>query len=198
MNFNYKLYFKYILFNLNQFFFKYLLKNYKNLNIFIYQQNLYYLILHLKLSSLFYSTQLIDIFSYELPINLNLNKNKKLNVVNQISTLLVYNFHIINSQQRIFIFVINNLNKNINKTFINWTLLNSITENFLNANWLEREVSELHGIFFINKKDLRNLLLQYGDNSAPMLKNFPSIGLREIFYDSINDLLIQNSTTIQY
>jgi len=63
---------------------------------------------------------------------------------------------------------------------------------------LEREISELHGIFFSGKKDLRNLMLQYGDTSAPMQKSFPSIGLREIFYDSSSDLLIQNPVTIQF
>jgi NADH:ubiquinone oxidoreductase subunit C len=56
----------------------------------------------------------------------------------------------------------------------------------------------LHGIFFAGKKDLRNLMLQYGDTSAPMQKSFPSIGIREIFYDSLTDLLIQNPVSIQF
>jgi NADH:ubiquinone oxidoreductase subunit C len=58
-------------------------------------------------------------------------------------------------------------------------------------------MAELHGIFFFNKKDIRNLMLQYGDNSTPMLKSTPSIGEREIFYDSVNDLLVQIDVNIQ-
>jgi NADH:ubiquinone oxidoreductase subunit C len=63
---------------------------------------------------------------------------------------------------------------------------------------LERELSELSGIFFAGKKDLRNLLLQYGDTTIPMRKSFPSIGTREIFYDSVTDLLIQTPVSIQF
>ena len=74
----------------------------------------------------------------------------------------------------------------------------SISELFLNSNWLERELSELHGLFFIGKKDIRNLMLQYGDNSAPFQKAFPSIGTKEIFYDINNDFLIQLPISIQF
>lgn len=92
----------------------------------------------------------------------------------------------------------NSPKQNINKITVNWTSLNSIAELFLNANWLEREVSEFHGIFFTGKKDLRNLLLPYGDTSAPLRKSFPSIGVRELFYDSVSNLIIQNPVSIQF
>lgn len=198
MNLNYKLFFKYILLHTNQIFLKNLFKNDKNLNIYITENNFYYLAMHLKLSSLFYSTQLIDIFAYESPYNINNTKtlDTKISTIN--NNLVVYNFHSIQNQQRFFIFVLSNVKKNINKNSINWLSLNSVTELFLNANWLEREVAELNGVFFSGKKDLRNLMLQYGDTSAPMKKSFPSIGLREIFYDSVSDLLIQNPVTIQF
>lgn len=197
MNLNYKLFFKYILFHTNQVFLKYLYRSDKNTNIYITENNFYYLTLHIKLSSLFYSTQLTEIFSYEIPFNKNINKNdQNVSLVN--NSILVYNFHSILFQQRFFLFVISNTKQNIKKNNINWNSLNSITELFLNANWLEREVSELHGIFFSNKKDLRNLMLTYGDTSAPMRKSFPSIGIKEVFYDSTSDLLIQNPVSIQF
>jgi len=41
-------------------------------------------------------------------------------------------------------------------------------------------------------------MLQYGDTSAPFKKSYPSVGLREIFYDSVSDLLVQNQTSIQF
>ena len=199
MNLNYKLFFKYILFNTNQIFLKYLQRNDKNLNVYINENNLYFLALHLKLSSLFYSTQLSDMFAYETPNNTNVNNiqnSDKIALVN--NSILVYNFHSVMFQQRFFIFVILNSKQNINKTSTSWSFLKSITELFLNANWLEREISELHGIFFLGKKDLRNLMLPYGDTSAPMRKSFPSIGIKEIFYDSVTDLLIQTPVSLQF
>lgn len=203
MNLNYKLFFKYILFHTNQIFLKYISRNDKNLNIYLTENNLYFLILHLKLSSLFYSTQLCEIFSYEVPYNNNINANFKNENINKLiplinNSIIVYNFHCILYQQRFFIFSILNNKQNIKNNSITWNSLNSITELYLNANWLEREVSELHGIFFNNKKDLRNLMLTYGDTSAPMRKSFPSVGLKEIFYDSTTDLLIFNKVSLQF
>jgi hypothetical protein len=116
MNLNYKLFFKYILFHTNNLFLKYINKNDKNTNIYITENNLYYLSLHLKLSSLFYSTQLVDIFSYELPIANNVEKNKNIPLLN--SSLIVYNYHSILFQQRFFVFVILNQKKNIKKNSV--------------------------------------------------------------------------------
>ena len=63
----------------------------------------------------------------------------------------------------------------------------SVAELFLNANWLEREVSELYGFVFEGKNDTRNLLLCYGDSSAPFLRLVPAIGLKELFYNITSD-----------
>jgi len=62
---------------------------------------------------------------------------------------------------------------------------------------LEREVAELSGINIKDKKDLRNLMLQYGDSSSPFQKSFPSIGLKEMYYNPIKDTIIQNRLSIQ-
>jgi hypothetical protein len=118
MNFNYKLFFKYILFHTNQIFLKYINKGDKNLNIYINENNLYFLTLHLKLSSLFYSTQLCEIFSYEIPTTNNVKNAKdenKIAILN--NSILVYNFHSILFQQRFFVFVNLTSKKNINKNY---------------------------------------------------------------------------------
>nr|QCU82609.1 NADH dehydrogenase subunit 9 [Pseudourostyla cristata] len=153
------------------------------------------------MSSFFYSTQLTDIFCYETPINLNTINNDKTgnnNLTIVPTTIIVYNLHIILPQQRVFLIILNTiktiLTKNVNKI----STLASITELFNNANWLERENTELHGVVFSNKKDTRNLMLQYGDASTPLIKTFPSIGIREIYYDSVTDSLIQTTPTIQF
>jgi hypothetical protein len=119
VNLNYKLFFKYILFSVRQVFLKYLYRNDKNLNVYINETNFYYLCLHIKLSTLFYSSQLVDIFAYELPLNNNLNKDlvSKIALIN--NSLIVYNFHSILFQQRFFIFIINTLKQNINKNNLN-------------------------------------------------------------------------------
>jgi len=41
-------------------------------------------------------------------------------------------------------------------------------------------------------------MLTYGDTSAPMRKSFPSVGIKEIFYDSTTDLLIFNKVSLQF
>jgi len=61
--------------------------------------------------------------------------------------------------------------------------IDSIDSIFRNASWLEREVSEMFGIYYTNKKDNRSLLLDYSRNEFPMLKDFPTEGYYEIYYD---------------
>ena len=55
----------------------------------------------------------------------------------------------------------------------------------------------MHGLCFEGKKDLRNLMLQYGDSSAPFRKSYPSVGLKEVFYDSVTDSLSITPISIQ-
>jgi hypothetical protein len=134
MNTNFKLYFKYILLNTNQIFLHNLLRHDTNTNILVPQKSFYYLMLHLKLSSLFYSLQLSDLFSYELPIN-NKNTSSYTNSSLASSTsLIVYNFHSIFTQQRFFIFVLDNSKIFIQKNNYNSLNCSSLTELFLNAN----------------------------------------------------------------
>jgi NADH:ubiquinone oxidoreductase subunit C len=181
-----KLYFKYILWNTQHVYFNYITKKKNTVSLFIFPSSLYYLAIHFKLSTLFYSTQLADLFAYEINLNLNTALLKK----NEENKALVYNFHNIQADTRYFVFVVNQ--NSSNKTLF------SLVELFQNANWLEREVGELHGIFYNGKKDLRNLMLQYGDTSAPMIKSYPSIGEREIYFDSVSDLLIQTPVSLQF
>ena len=73
----------------------------------------------------------------------------------------------------------------------------SITELYFSANWLEREINELHGIIFSGKQDCRNLLLQYGDSTIPFQKAFPVIGFQEFFFNPVKDIVVQNPISIQ-
>lgn len=148
----------------------------------------------MRFSTIFYSSQLVDIFSYELPLNTTFIVDTDTKINKQLYTsdaITVYNFHNLTSQERFFFFCV----ELSNKPYL--FSLNSIADLFPNANWLEREVSELSGIVFTNKKDLRNLMLQYGDTSTPFRKSSPSIGTKEVFYDSVNDSIVQLPLSVQ-
>ena len=58
----------------------------------------------------------------------------------------------------------------------------SIINIFKNANWWEREIWDLYGIFFEFHSDLRRLLNDYSFEGYPMRKDFPLSGFTEVKY----------------
>lgn len=70
------------------------------------------------------------------------------------------------------------------KIFLNEiTTTMSSTSVFINANWWEREIWDMFGIWFDNHPDLRRILTDYGFDGFPLRKDFPLIGYSEILYD---------------
>ena len=61
--------------------------------------------------------------------------------------------------------------------------INSITNIHKGANWLEREVKDMFGIYFLNHPDLRRILTDYGFEGYPLRKDFPLSGYIELRYD---------------
>lgn len=40
-------------------------------------------------------------------------------------------------------------------------------------------------------------MLQYGDTTTPFKKSFPTVGLKEMFYNPVKDTIIQNPVSLQ-
>ena len=59
----------------------------------------------------------------------------------------------------------------------------SVSGVFPCADWFEREVWDLYGVFFSDHPDLRRILTDYGFDGHPLRKDFPLTGYVEVRYD---------------
>jgi NADH:ubiquinone oxidoreductase subunit C len=67
--------------------------------------------------------------------------------------------------------------------------LPSLTAWFPSANWIEREVWDMYGVFFTDHPDLRRILSDYGFSGFPLRKDFPLSGFYDVYYDDSTKLL---------
>jgi len=63
------------------------------------------------------------------------------------------------------------------------TPLESAFDVFKAADWYEREIWDMYGVFFANHPDLRRILTDYGFQGHPFRKDFPLSGYVEVRYD---------------
>ncbi len=101
-------------------------------------------------------------------------------LLNQYRFSVVYDFLSLTFNSRIRI-----------KTFTNEvTPIESIVPLYINANWWEREIWDLFGVYFQNHPDLRRILTDYGFEGYPLRKDFPLSGYVEVRYDSVKKRII--------
>ncbi|KAE8749085.1 hypothetical protein FOCC_FOCC004254 [Frankliniella occidentalis] len=63
------------------------------------------------------------------------------------------------------------------------TPIDSVNEVYKAANWYEREIWDMFGVFFADHPDLRRILTDYGFEGHPFRKDFPLSGYVEVRYD---------------
>ena len=167
----------------------YLLKNYNDINWYF----IYYIILML-------SKYIKKVQLKKGEYNVYLRNSQD---IEKVLFFLKYN---INSQFKLLMDIcgIDNMQKYENRFEIDYNLLsvkywtrmhikvhvnefipvNSVIKIFKSANWYEREIWDMFGIFFKNHSDLRRILTDYGFEGFPLRKDFPQTGYVELRYNN--------------
>ncbi len=76
-------------------------------------------------------------------------------------------------------------------------VLDTLSQLWASANWLEREAFDLFGIVFEGHDDLRRILTDYGFIGHPFRKDFPLTGHVEMRYDAEQARVIYEPVTIE-
>lgn len=76
------------------------------------------------------------------------------------------------------------------------TPLESATSVFKGADWFEREVWDMFGVFFTNHPDLRRILSDYGTSYHALRKDFPLSGYEEVRYDDLEKRVVYEPVEI--
>jgi len=174
--------------------------NLNSYSFFLKGNYLYYMGVHLKFSTLMFSSQFIDNLAYSLPslkkvLTCGTSQEVYGQKAHNLSNIYVLHFFRLKISTHVFFFFDLKTNSNLYCRFSkSKNVVTTIEDLFFNANWCEREVSEMSGIFFFGKNDNRNLLMSYSDFFFPLKKYFPSVGLFELYYDIISDLIVKVNT----
>ena len=76
-------------------------------------------------------------------------------------------------------------------------MVDSVTGIWAAADWFEREVFDLFGIYFNGHPDLRRILTDYGFIGPPFRKDFPLIGNVEVRYDAQQQRVVYEPVSIE-
>jgi len=138
------------------------------LEIMIHPDGVYPTVQFLKENSLCMYKNLVDITALDVPGRIARFE-------------MVYNFLSVDYNARIRL-----------KTYADeLSAIESIVSLFKGANWYEREVWDMFGVFFRNHPDLRRILTDYGFQGHPLRKDFPSSGYYEVRWDNELQRVVQ-------
>ena len=118
-------------------------------------------------------TTLIDITAIDYPQKLKRFK-------------LVYHFLSMNQNRRLRVLV----------SIAEGEVVPSIVGIHSSANWFEREVFDMYGIYFSGHPDLRRILTDYGFSGHPLRKDFPTTGYVEVRYDETKKQVVYEPTNL--
>ena len=98
----------------------------------------------------------------------------------------------------LYYFLFTNLKLNLLTSYNNFRLpkISSIDKLFKSADWLERETNEMFKINYNNKTDIRRLLLDYTKQEYPLLKDFPTEGFNDVYYNFFEDQVVYTTNTV--
>ena len=85
----------------------------------------------------------------------------------------------------------------INSDLAEDTKVQSITNIFPAANWMEREVFDMYGILFKEHPDLRRILTDYEFEGYPLRKDFPLTGFTEVRYSEDNKKVVYEPVKLE-
>lgn len=112
-------------------------------------------------------TQLVDICGVDYP-----EREERFDVV----------YHVLSMTQ--------NLRARIKVKATEDTPVPTAAEVFSCADWFEREIWDMYGVFFLDHPDLRRILTDYGFDGHPQRKDFPLTGYVEVRYDETQKRVI--------
>jgi len=98
----------------------------------------------------------------------------------------------------LYYFLFTNLKLNLLTSYNNFRLpkISSIDKLFKSADWLERETNEMFKINYNNKIDIRRLLLDYTKQEYPLLKDFPTEGFNDVYYNFFEDQVVYTTNNV--
>ena len=156
-------------------------------HIHISKKWFYSLNIYFKKSLFFTNSILVD--SSVVDCNNYKNNSNKLDyflINNKLIVFYIYYFYFLKIK----------INISLMYNFITKSNLQSIDLIYNNSNWIERETSEMFGVNYYFKKDLRKLLLDYSSLENPMLKVYPSEGFFDVFYNFFDNQVTSGEISV--